>query len=199
MNSFDNTVVGSPRLAPASVLAWEAVVDVGPRQDLGLSPAGERFIIPILGGVFAGDVDGRRLRGRVLSGGADRQLLRPDGIKELDALYEMQTDDGAVLTIHNRVLIENISDDDGVTGNDNNTFDIGGFAVELDPRYAVSLPARTAVERDGGGEAISNGADITTVSVSRALKPSVWKSATDKLKSKVSLPPPTFPANCELP
>lgn len=106
LNSFDSTVAASPRLAPASVLAWEAVVDVGPRQDLGLSPAGERFIIPILGGAFAGEVDGRRLHGRVLPGGADRQLLRPDGIKELDALYEMQTDDGAVLTIHNRVLID---------------------------------------------------------------------------------------------
>jgi hypothetical protein len=30
---------------------------------------------------------------------------------------------------HNRVLIENISDDDGIAGNDNNTFDIGGFAL----------------------------------------------------------------------
>jgi hypothetical protein len=30
---------------------------------------------------------------------------------------------------HNRVLIENISDDDGVAGNDNNTFDIGGFSL----------------------------------------------------------------------
>ena len=38
--------------------------------------------------------------------GADRQLLRPDGVKELHALYEMQTDDGAVLTIDNRVLID---------------------------------------------------------------------------------------------
>jgi hypothetical protein len=106
MNLVDNTVAGSSRLAPTSVLAWEAVVDVGPRQDLGLSPAGERFIIPILGGQFAGDVDGHRLRGQVLPGGADRQLLRPDGVKELDALYEMQTDDGAMLTIHNRVLID---------------------------------------------------------------------------------------------
>jgi Protein of unknown function (DUF3237) len=106
MNSFDRTVADSPRLAPASVLAWEALVEVGARQDLGRSPAGERFIIPILGGQFAGQLDGRPLRGQVMPGGADRQLLRPDGIKELDALYEMQTDDGVVLTIHNRVLID---------------------------------------------------------------------------------------------
>jgi len=30
---------------------------------------------------------------------------------------------------HNRVLIENISNTDGVSGNDNNTFDIGGFSL----------------------------------------------------------------------
>ena len=49
---------------------------------------------------------GPRLRGRVLPGGADRQWLRSDGLKELDALYEMQTDDGAVLTVRNRVVID---------------------------------------------------------------------------------------------
>ncbi|MFQ1700238.1 DUF3237 family protein [Loktanella agnita] len=34
--------------------------------------------------------------GTVLAGGANRQVLRPDGIKELDALYEMQTKDGTI-------------------------------------------------------------------------------------------------------
>ena len=95
-----------PIIPPSAHLAWQAWVDIGPRQDLGLSPAGERFMIPILGGRFEGQVENVSLQGQVLAGGADRQLLRPDGIKELDALYEMQTHDGAVLTIHNRVLID---------------------------------------------------------------------------------------------
>lgn len=106
MTSFESIVQAHPMQAPLSVLAWEAVVQVSPRQDLGMSPAGERFIIPIVGGQFAGQIDGHVLHGRVLPGGADRQLLRPDGIKELDALYEMQHDDGTVLTIHNRVTID---------------------------------------------------------------------------------------------
>ncbi len=106
MTPFESTVQTHPLQAPLSVLAWEAVVQVSPRQDLGMSPAGERFIIPIVGGQFAGDIDGHVLRGHVLPGGADRQLLRPDGIKELDALYEMQHDDGTVLTIHNSVTID---------------------------------------------------------------------------------------------
>lgn len=91
---------------PGARLAWQAVVDIGERLALGASPLGERFLVPILGGEFAGAIDGHTLQGRVLPGGADRQLLRADGIKELDALYEMQTHDGAVLTVHNRVLIE---------------------------------------------------------------------------------------------
>ena len=95
-----------PIIPPSAHLAWQAWVDIGPRQDLGLSPAGERFMIPILGGRFEGQVDNVSLQGQVLAGGADRQLLRPDGIKELDALYEMQTHDGTVLTIHNCVLID---------------------------------------------------------------------------------------------
>lgn len=106
MNSFESLTQAHPLQAPSSLLAWEAVVQVSPRQDLGMSPAGERFIIPIVGGQFAGQIDSHVLRGRVLPGGADRQLLRPDGIKELDALYEMQHEDGTVLTVHNRVTID---------------------------------------------------------------------------------------------
>lgn len=106
MNDFDSIVSQNAGQPPSSLLAWEAVVEIGPRQSLGMAPGGERFIIPILGGQFAGKVHEHVLRGKVLPGGADRQLLRPDGIKELDALYEMQLDDGTVLTVHNRVQID---------------------------------------------------------------------------------------------
>ncbi|MDP3519197.1 MAG: DUF3237 domain-containing protein [Hydrogenophaga sp.] len=91
-----------PPPTPEVRFAYEALVDIGERQSLGHGPLGERFIVRILGGHF----EGPRLRGTVLPGGADRQLLRPDGIKQLDALYEMLTDDGAVITVRNRVLID---------------------------------------------------------------------------------------------
>jgi hypothetical protein len=42
------------------------------------------------------------LQGRVLEGGADWQILRPDGAAELDARYTIQTDDGALLYVKNR-------------------------------------------------------------------------------------------------
>lgn len=91
-----------PRRPPTTEFIYEAVIDIAERTTIGAGPLGERFIVPILGGRFQGP----RLSGRVLPGGADRQLLRADGVRELDALYELETDDGAILTVHNQVLID---------------------------------------------------------------------------------------------
>ena len=44
------------------------------------------------------------MRGQVMPGGADRQLVRRDGAVGLDATYELQTDDGVVISVRNRVL-----------------------------------------------------------------------------------------------
>jgi hypothetical protein len=85
---------------------WHAAVDIGPREPLGRSPSGERWIVPILGGHFWGAPGFEALRGTVLPGGADRQLQRADGVRQLQALYEMRCDDGAVLTILNQVTID---------------------------------------------------------------------------------------------
>ncbi len=90
------------RNPPLCEFVYEAIVDIADVQNLGQSLQGQRFIVNILGGEFSGPL----MKGRVLPGGADRQLLRPDGVKELDALYEMQADDGTVITVHNQVVID---------------------------------------------------------------------------------------------
>jgi hypothetical protein len=97
------------RIAPLAVqgrLVWHAVVDVAERESWGMGPSGERWCVPILGGQFWGAEGFEAFHGVVCAGGADRQTLRADGIKELDALYEMRTHDGAVITVHNQVLID---------------------------------------------------------------------------------------------
>lgn len=95
-----------PIQAPATRLLWQAAVTIDERTDIGPGPLGERFIVPITGGVFWGGPGFESLHGTVLPGGADRQLLRRDGVKELDALYELRCWDGTLLTVHNRVLID---------------------------------------------------------------------------------------------
>ena len=89
-----------PMLLPRTEFVYEAIVDLEPTLQLGQSPFGERRMVPIVGGTF----EGPGLRGKVLAGGADRQLVRRDGATSLDAVYELQTDDGAIISIRNRVL-----------------------------------------------------------------------------------------------
>ena len=102
MDLFD-TLSPTP---PSTRLLWEALVDIAPRVDLGAGPLGPRGIVPILGGTFRGGPGFEALSGVILPGGADRQQTRPDGARELDALYEMQVQDGAILTLRNRVVID---------------------------------------------------------------------------------------------
>lgn len=91
-----------PLVPPRTEFVYEAVVEIAPTIPLGDGPLGERRIVPITGGTF----EGPDIRGVVLPGGADRQLIRKDGVRRLDALYEMRAEDGAVITVRNRVLID---------------------------------------------------------------------------------------------
>ncbi len=92
-----------PPQKPELGLLWTALVDVGDREPLGSAPDGERFIVPIIGGTFYGE---HGLTGRVLAGGADRQLVTTYGLKKLEAIYEMETSEGIILSIKNRVTID---------------------------------------------------------------------------------------------
>ncbi len=83
--------------APGLVLAFEAHVLLGPPLEVGRVPRGRRRVIPIVGGTF----EGSGLKGRVLSGGADWQIVRDDGLAELDTRYALETDKGQVIYVQN--------------------------------------------------------------------------------------------------
>ena len=71
-------------------------VKVGTLLNVGAVPHGTRRIAPLGGGTF----EGPRLRGTVLPGGsADWQLLRSDGVLEMDLRFTLQTDDGALISM----------------------------------------------------------------------------------------------------
>lgn len=58
---------------------------------------GRRQLIPII----SGEVTGNGFIGKVLPGGVDSQIIRPDGKCELSARYAIQLDDGATIYIEN--------------------------------------------------------------------------------------------------
>jgi hypothetical protein len=58
-------------------------------------------MIPILGGSF----EGTNVRGTVLSGSADWQVTRPDGVLEIEALYTLRADDGTCIAGCNRGIV----------------------------------------------------------------------------------------------
>jgi hypothetical protein len=84
----------SPRLE----FAMELRVNIGPVLELGAGAAGVRRTVPILGGVFQGP----EIRGRVLPGGADWQLVEAgDGLTFVDAQYVLETDDAVRIAVRN--------------------------------------------------------------------------------------------------
>ncbi len=86
-------------VVPKLELLYRASIAVDKPQLFGPTPqaSGERRIINITGGEF----DGARLKGKVLQGGADWQVIRSDAVAQLEARFTMQTDDGALLHVRN--------------------------------------------------------------------------------------------------
>ncbi|WP_018655162.1 DUF3237 domain-containing protein [Actinomadura flavalba] len=68
-------------------------VRLDPMLRLGDTPRGDRRIVPIVGGT----VEGARLRGEILPGGADWQLVHADGTASIDTRSTVRTHDGALL------------------------------------------------------------------------------------------------------
>ncbi len=85
---------------PTLEFAYEATVLLAPDVSHGKTPLGERTRAPIIGGTFAGP----RISGRVISGGADWQLMRADGYLVLEADYFMEASDGTQIRVHNKGL-----------------------------------------------------------------------------------------------
>jgi hypothetical protein len=81
----------SPRM---SLLSAEPIfrihAELGDIQHFGSTPYGERRVIDITGG----RVEGARLIGRILPGGADWQIVRADHVVDLDARYAVETENG---------------------------------------------------------------------------------------------------------
>jgi hypothetical protein len=75
-------------VAPVPGLEPAFTVDarLGPLEDHGTTRAGHRRVVPIAGGRVVGLFDAE-----ILPGGADWQVVRPDGTVEIDTRYSART------------------------------------------------------------------------------------------------------------
>jgi Protein of unknown function (DUF3237) len=85
----------APTLATRYVFSLS--IRVGAPIEAGDIGYGNRRVIPILGG----DLTGEEMHGTVREGGADYQIIRPDGFTELEAKYAIEMSDGAIVYIEN--------------------------------------------------------------------------------------------------
>jgi len=89
--------VSNPPAAPKLEFAFEVRAEVADPTVVGEMPNGTRRIVNILGGTF----EGPKLKGKVVPGGADWQIIRKDGFTEVDARYTLQTDSGRLIYVSN--------------------------------------------------------------------------------------------------
>ena len=82
---------------PRLVFAFELRAQVAPPLVVGDVAGGTRRIVQITGGTF----EGPGLKGKVLPGGADWQIIHPDGFSELDTRYTIETDSGKTIYVQN--------------------------------------------------------------------------------------------------
>ena len=83
------------QLAPQFEFLMNLAVDVGEIVSMGPAPIGERRVVSILGGSF----EGSGIRGEVLSGGADWQILRADWVLDIDASYVLKEQGGGLVRV----------------------------------------------------------------------------------------------------
>ena len=101
----------SPKAAtPEMEFVMQLNVTLGEAYTVGETPAGKRHVIPITGGTFEGPL----LRGTIINGGADYQLISADGKRTtLEAIYSIKTDDGVNIHVRNQGIIYSGKDASG--------------------------------------------------------------------------------------
>jgi hypothetical protein len=87
----------TPLPAPQLERVADCHVELGKPIDVGDTPEGRRRLIPILGGRLYGPL----LKGRVLPGGADFQLVVSPTLVRLQARYVIETEQGELVYIEN--------------------------------------------------------------------------------------------------
>ena len=118
-------------------------VKVGSVLNIGAVPYGMRRTAPLGGGTF----EGPRLRGTILPGGsADWQLLRSDGVLEMDLRFTLRTDDGALISMRSFGLRHGPPEVIAAIGR-GETVDPSTYYFRTMPRFETAHPAYVFLNR----------------------------------------------------
>jgi hypothetical protein len=118
-------------------------VKVATPLNIGAVPHGTRRTAPLTGGTF----EGPRLRGVILSdSSADWQLLRSDGVLEMDLRFTLRTDDGALISMSAFGLRHGPADVIAAIGR-GETVDPSSYYFRSMPRFETSHPAYSFLNR----------------------------------------------------
>lgn len=98
-----------PKQTPELEFALQLKVTLGQAFSIENTQHGRRTVIPITGGTF----EGPGIKGTIINGGADYQLVNAQGRTELEAIYCIKTDDGVYIHVRNRGIIASGKDADG--------------------------------------------------------------------------------------
>jgi Protein of unknown function (DUF3237) len=92
-------MTGEQLPAPQLTPVYRLQATVGQPLEVGETTEGQRRIVPLTGGTFAGP----ELHGTLVPGAsADWQIILPDGTAIGDIRYTLQTDDGDLLYVQSR-------------------------------------------------------------------------------------------------
>ena len=118
-------------------------VKVGTLLNIGAVPHGTRRTAPLSGGTF----EGPRLRGIIMSGSsADWQLLRSDGVLEMDLRFTLRTDDGALISMSSFGLRHGPPEVIAAIGR-GETVDPSTYYFRTMPRFETAHPAYSFLNR----------------------------------------------------
>jgi len=95
-----NAQLITPKVTPKLEFVMQLCVNISGVVAVGNTPHGHRQSIPITGGTF----EGPNIKGTVIAGGADYQLSNGPRT-EVEAIYNICTDDGVSIHVRNQGII----------------------------------------------------------------------------------------------
>ena len=118
-------------------------VKVGKPLNIGSVPHGTRRTAPLTGGTF----EGPRLSGAIVpESSADWQLLRSDGVLEMDLRFVLRTDDGALISMSSFGMRHGPPEVIAAMGR-GETVDPATYYFRTMPRFETAHPAYSFLNR----------------------------------------------------